>query len=242
MPAESFTRKWVAVIPAYREVSRIAAVVQGVRRHGLTPVVVDDGSEDGTAAAATAAGAIAVSHPVNRGKGAALDTGIRRASELNADWIVTMDADGQHDPDDLPSFLSAAHAPDAAVLVGNRMEHVEGMPMVRRCTNWLMSWLLSRTMGQRVPDTQCGYRAYARDILARFHTDSTHFDAESEILIRIARAGIRIDSVPIRTIYRDERSKIRPVRDTLRFLRMWRRCRKLPTSVKNSLRRLPRLP
>jgi glycosyltransferase involved in cell wall biosynthesis len=212
-----------AIIPAFREAARITPVIAGVRAQGLAPVVVDDGSGDGTAEAAEAAGAVVVRHPVNKGKGAALQTGFAFAREQGFAWIVTMDADGQHAPDDLPAFLEAIRRGDAEVVVGNRMRDVHDMPWIRRATNWIMSAWLSRIMRQRVPDTQCGYRAYHATLLPHLVSNSTHFDAESEVLIRLARRGFRIASVPIRTIYGDEKSKIRPVRDTLRFIKMlWR--------------------
>ncbi|HMP74952.1 MAG TPA: glycosyltransferase family 2 protein [Kiritimatiellia bacterium] len=216
---------WCAIIPAYRETRHIPEVVRGVLAQGVTPIVVDDGSGDDTGRLAERAGAVLLRHERNQGKGAALQTGFRYAQTNGFTWMITMDADGQHDPGDLPAFLDAARSGACDVLIGDRMHDTRGMPFARRCTNRLMSALLSHAMGQRVPDTQCGYRAYRAELLPLLACNSTHFDAESEVLIKLARAGHRIISVPIRTIYRDERSKISPVRDTLRFLRMWWRNR-----------------
>ena len=216
---------WCAIIPAYREIRHIPEVVRGVLAQGVTPIVVDDGSGDDTGRLAERAGATVLRHERNRGKGAALQTGFHHAQATGFTWMITMDADGQHDPGDLPAFLTAARAGACDVLIGDRMHDARGMPFVRRCTNRLMSALLSHALGQRVPDTQCGYRAYRAELLPLLACNSTHFDAESEVLIKLARAGHRIVSVPVRTIYRDERSKISPVRDTLRFLRMWWRNR-----------------
>lgn len=214
-----------AVVPAYHEEKRIADVVRRIRAHCPDVVVVDDGSGDGTAAAAGAAGAIVVRHAVNQGKGAALNTGFRYAREHGYEVLVTLDADGQHDPDELPKFLEAYRRTGIPVLIGSRMAEVATMPLVRRVTNRIMSGLLSRMMGQYVPDTQCGYRLYRCDILPLVSAGSQRFAAESEVLLRLAQRGVRMDAVRIRTIYGDEKSKIHPGADTVRFFGMLLRFR-----------------
>jgi len=210
------------LIPAYQEGSRIGAVVREVLPFCPRIVVVDDGSADDTAGAARAAGATVLVHAQNKGKGAALQTGFDYAREQGATFVLTMDGDGQHAPADIPGFLEAFARGDAPVLVGDRMEDPKAMPFVRRMTNRFMSWLLSRKMGQRVPDTQNGFRLYRTDVLPDMSGGDARFAAESEILLILSRRGVRIGSVPVRIIYGDERSKIRPVRDTLRFFRMLR--------------------
>lgn len=210
------------LIPAYHEGGRIGAVVREVLPFCARVVVVDDGSADDTAAAAREAGATVLVHACNQGKGAALQTGFDYAREQGAAFVLTMDGDGQHAPADIPGFLAAFARGDAKVLIGNRMEDPKAMPFVRRMTNRFMSWLLSRKMGQRVPDTQNGFRLYRTDVLPDMSGGEARFAAESEILLILARHGVRIGSVPVRIIYGDERSKIRPVRDTLRFIRMLR--------------------
>ncbi len=210
------------LIPAYQEGSRIGAVVREVLPFCPRIVVVDDGSADDTAGAARAAGATVLVHAQNKGKGAALQTGFDYAREQGATFVLTMDGDGQHAPADIPGFLEAFARGDAPVLVGDRMEDPKAMPFVRRMTNRFMSWLLSRKMGQRVPDTQNGFRLYRTDVLPDMSGGDARFAAESEILLILTRRGVRIGSVPVRIIYGDERSKIRPVRDTLRFFRMLR--------------------
>ena len=216
----------LAVIPAFREERHIADVVR--RTLAVLPdvLVVDDGSPDGTAAAAEAAGARVVRHPVNQGKGVALQTGFARARADGFDAVITLDADGQHDPAEIPGFLRAAAETGADVVVGSRMQDVKDMPWIRRLTNWFMSWLLSREMGQWVPDTQCGYRMFRCAVLDGIEVGSARFAAESEILLMLAARGCRIASAPIRTIYGDEKSKIHPARDTVRFFAMLRRFRR----------------
>ncbi len=212
-----------AVVPAYQEARAIGAVVRRVRAYLDTVVVVDDGSTDGTADAAQAAGATVLRHPRNLGKGIALNTGFAYARDHGCEVLVTLDADGQHDPDDLPRFLEAYARTGIPVLVGNRMAAPGAMPRVRRWTNRAMSWFLSRAMGQYVPDSQCGFRLYRCDVLPFVATRAARYAAESEILLHIAERGIRMDSVPVSAIYRDERSKINPFRDTLRFFLMLHR-------------------
>lgn len=218
--------KGCAIIPAYREGGRIGPVVEGVRGFLSAVIVVDDGSPDDTAAQAEHAGAMVIRHGTNRGKGAALDSGFRAARERGFEFVVTLDGDGQHSPADLPRFLDAYGQTGTPVLVGTRMADTRTMPFVRRITNRFMSWLLSREMGQRVPDTQCGYRLYRLAVVPEISAESKRFAAESEILMDLSRKGVAIGSVPVATIYGTERSKIHPVKDTIRFVKMLRQYRK----------------
>ena len=213
----------MVVIPAYREAGRVGPTVTGVRRFCPNVVVVDDGSGDKTAEEAASAGAEVIRHERNMGKGASLDDGIRHARSKGYEVVVTMDGDGQHAPSDLPAFMDAYAQGHAPVLVGNRMANPKSMPLIRKLTNWFMSWLLSRRMSQWVPDTQCGYRLYACAVLDGVSVRSGGFAADSEILLALAEKGVRMGAVPIEVIYRDEKSKIRPFRDTIRFFRMLRR-------------------
>lgn len=212
--------KTCAIVPAFMEAQAIADVVRRIRRHVPDVIVVDDGSADRTAAEAAAAGATVLRHEHNRGKGMALNTGFEYALNNGFELIITLDADGQHDPDDIPRFLEAQARDNCPVLVGSRMADTAAMPVIRRLTNRCMSWCLSREMGQFVPDTQCGYRLYRREVLPYAMAESSRFAAESEVLLRLAARGIRISAVPIATIYGGEQSKIRPIRDTFRFLAM----------------------
>lgn len=211
-----------AIVPAYHEAGRIGETVQGIRRFCRYVVVVDDGSGDGTAEEAEAAGAVVLRHSINQGKGVALATGFAHARKKGYEFALTMDGDGQHAAEDIPAFLKAYDRTKTAVLVGNRMDNPRTMPLVRRLTNRFMSWLLSRRMGQRVPDTQCGYRLYRCDVFSRDACRSERFAAESEVLLYLADQGVELGSVPVRIIYGEEKSKINPVVDTLRFFSMLR--------------------
>lgn len=216
--------RWAALIPAHNEERFIADVVRQVRARGLDVWVIDDGSADRTAERAREAGAEVIRLEPNRGKGAALREGVTRIREQGYEWVVMLDGDGQHDPADLLRFFEAAAGGAADVVCGNRLENPQGMPWIRLLTNRLMSRWISRAAGQRIPDSQCGYRAVSAAFLPVFgECAAERFEWESEFLVRASRRGARIASVPVRTIYGEERSKIRPIRDTLRFWRMWRR-------------------
>ncbi len=213
-------KKGCALIPAYNEGQRVAPVIRAVAAVCPHVIVVDDGSPDDTADVARAAGATVLVHEVNKGKGAALNTGFTHAREQGYEFVVTLDADGQHAADDIPGFIEAYAETGVPVIIGNRMADTATMPLIRRWTNQFMSWLLSRKMGQRVPDTQNGFRLYRTDIIPELPTGSQRFAAESEILLELAARGVKMGAVPIKVIYGDEKSKIHPIRDTVRFFDM----------------------
>ena len=219
-PASRHKQKPCVVIPAYREQRTIHNVVERVRKYVQPVIVVDDGSPDRTAAEAADAGAVVVRHTLNMGKGVALNTGFNYARQNRFDYLITLDADGQHDPANIPRFIEAYERTGIPVLIGNRMGALSNMPQVRKWTNRYMSWLLSRAMNQYVPDTQCGFRLYRCDVLPFIEAQSARFAAESEILLHIASRGIRMDAVPIAVIYNEEISKISPIHDTFRFFLM----------------------
>ncbi|MCX6063710.1 MAG: glycosyltransferase family 2 protein [Caldiserica bacterium] len=207
-----------AVIPAYNEERNIAAVVQGVRPFVSATVVIDDGSADDTAGAAEAAGAIVLRHKINAGKGAALKTGFRYLADSGYDGAVTIDADGQHDPVEIPLFITAA-GKGYDMVIGNRMSNVSTMPFIRRFANHASSSLVSLFLGQNVRDSQNGFRYYKLSSVLRLPLKANKYDLETEVIFKAGRAGYRIGWVPTRTIYRREaKSKINSLTDTLRFV------------------------
>jgi glycosyltransferase involved in cell wall biosynthesis len=213
-----------AIIPGYNEHESVGHVVRHALKHVGVVVVVDDGSSDDTGEKAREAGAVVLRHESNMGKGEALKTGFQYAYDHHFDLLVTLDADGQHDPSDIPFFLRAHQQNPSAVIIGNRMTNVADMPFRRRWTNAFMSWLLSHMVHQTIPDTQCGFRLYPREAICHIQCDQDNFAAESELIIKLARAGRNIVSVPIKTIYGHEVSAIRPVQDTWRFIRLLWSC------------------
>ena len=211
----------VVVIPCLNEAVAIGPLVQQVRQFLPHVLVVDDGSRDDTAAQAEAAGARVLRHRQPEGKGAALTTGFRAAMDAGFAWALAMDGDGQHSPADISAFLDLAGREHVAMIVGNRMANAERMPWLRRQVNRLLTRLIAQLAGCPLADSQCGFRLLNLAVWARLPMASRHFEIESELLVQFARAGQPIRFVPIEVIYKEEQSKIHPVRDTLRWCRWW---------------------
>lgn len=216
--------KAAALIPAYREEKHIGEVVLRTRAVLEHVLVVDDGSMDKTADHARAAGAEVIVHPQNRGKGESIKTGLRHWLGRQFDFVIIVDADGQHRPEEIDRFLRVAASENrVALLIGNRMNDVARMPRLRRAVNRYMSKKISDVCGQEIPDTQCGFRLIHRQLIPEVLGGTARFDYETEMLFILSRKGFRIESVPISTVYSDEVSSIHPVRDTIRFAKlMWR--------------------
>ena len=227
-------RNVAALIPAYFETDHIGDVVRRTRLQLDQVLVVDDGSTDETAAVARDAGAEVVRHEANQGKGAALKTGLRILGERpGVEFILMLDGDGQHLPEEIPAFLEATRRSEARCLVGSRMKDLAGMPLLRRITNLSMSAYISAVCGQAVADTQCGFRMVHRDwVGVLVDCPSRQFEFETEMLVTLSRLGCKIDSVPVSTVYGTEKSKIQSVHDTIRFIKlMWRLQRARPEHV-----------
>jgi glycosyltransferase involved in cell wall biosynthesis len=215
----------LALIPAYEEGPRIGAVVEAARRY-LPVVVIDDGSTDDTADRARAAGATVIRQVPNAGKGAALRSGFRHALEAGAPAVVTLDADGQHDPAEIPAFLERFEARRAELIIGQR--DLRAMPPVRRLSNTVGGVTLAVALGRWVPDNQSGYRLIGRTLMrALLDSDEQGFEFEVEMIARCLALGLPIDSVPIRTIYAGEPSHIRPWRHFTEFVRVTRKARRI---------------
>jgi glycosyltransferase involved in cell wall biosynthesis len=216
-----------AVIPAYFEEKHVADVARRTLQQLDHVLVIDDGSSDATASVARNAGAEVIVHSQNRGKGESIKTGLRHWLDRNLIYVVILDADGQHLPEEIMRFLEAASSTRAELLIGTRMSDVREMPLVRRLVNRYMSNKISRLCSQNIPDTQCGFRMVHRSLIPDLLGGAERFDYETEMLILSSRKGCRIESVPITTVYSDEVSSIHPVRDTIRFFKLIRRYEKL---------------
>ncbi|HMJ88181.1 MAG TPA: glycosyltransferase family 2 protein [Candidatus Acidoferrum sp.] len=221
----NWSAECTAVVPCLNEARAIGPLVRSIRAFISHVIVIDDGSTDDTTKHAREAGAEVVRHDVPRGKGISLRTGWEHARKRNFAWAISLDGDGQHAPEDIPSFFARGERGDASLIVGNRMIDARAMPPVRRFVNRYMSRTLSRAAGQMFPDSQCGFRLVNLDAVARVPLASTHFEIESEQLLAFAAAGEGIAFVPIRVIYRSEQSKIHPLHDTVRWVRWLRRWR-----------------
>lgn len=210
-----------ALIPAFREESHIADVVRRTLPYVEKVLVVDDGSGDKTGENARSAGVDVLTHVVNQGKGVSLSDGLNFLFDEGFDSVVCLDADGQHLPEEIPGFIKAAE--EADLVIGNRMAVVKDMPTTRLWTNRFTSWVLGKLAGVRVPDTQCGFRLIRRECWQGIEIKTRNYDFEGEMIVAAGRAGFRITSVRVTTVYGDEVSTINPVRDTTRFFRMvWR--------------------
>jgi len=208
----------IALIPGYEEGPRIAAVVAGALRH-LPVVVVDDGSTDDTASQAEAAGATVIRQIPNQGKGAALRAGFRHALDQGADAVVTLDADGQHDPDEIPALLAAYERDRPELIIGRR--DFSQMPATRRLSNTLGGWVFSAAVGRGIPDNQSGYRLIGRRLMRTLlESDEPGFEFEVEMIARCIALGLPIGWVPIRTIYAGEPSHVRPWPHLRQFVRV----------------------
>jgi glycosyltransferase involved in cell wall biosynthesis len=212
------TPRIAALVPAYQAAAHLGDVLARLRALPEPPhvLVVDDGSRDATADVAKRGGAEVISLATNHGKGFALVTGFEALREW--DGVVTLDADGQHPPECLPAFVAAAAA-GADLVLGARAITAE-MPPLRRFANRFSSTWCSAIAGQRIGDSQCGYRLYSREVLLRTPVQAGRYEVETELAVRAARLGFRLAEVPIPTVYDDETSHLRLTRDVPRIVGM----------------------
>jgi glycosyltransferase involved in cell wall biosynthesis len=226
-PLTRIRSQTAAVIPAYQDETHIGDIVRRTLERLDHVLVVDDGSSDQTGQRARQAGAEVIIHDQNRGKGEAIKTGLGHWLNRDVTWVSLLDSDGQHLPEEIDRFMAAAaSATRPTFFVGTRMNNLAGMPFIRRVVNRYMSRRISRLCGQKIPDTQCGFRMLDRQLIPELLGGGDRFDYETEVLIIASRKGYQIESVPITTIYTDQVSKIRPVRDAVRFFKLMRRYRK----------------
>jgi len=205
-------------IPAYQAAPTVGQVVRDVLRIVPEVLVVDDGSNDATAEEARQAGARVISLPENRGKGSALSAAFADLFGRGATAVVTLDADGQHLAQEIPKLLAAA-APDADLVLGVRDHLFTGMSRVRRASNRLSSRAISFAAGQPLADVQTGFRFYSRRLIERVGFPEARFEAESAVVVRAARAGFKVLTVPVKLGFADGRttSHYRPLLDSLRI-------------------------
>lgn len=190
-----------AIIPAYNEAKTIGQVISETKRYVDEVVVVDDGSSDDTSKVALLSGARSLRHILNLGKGAALKSGCDYAISEGAEILVFLDADGQHEPKEIPQFLSALHA-GAKVVFGYRAISGE-MPLVFQVGNNGINWISQILFGIKLKDTQSGFRALWASVYPLIQWKSTDYCMESEMIAHIAHHRLAYTEIPIRTIYRD---------------------------------------
>ena len=211
------------LIPAFNEERYIRSVIRKIKAQKIDVIVVDDGSRDNTASAVIEESAVLIKHPCNKGKGAALRSGFRLVLDKGYDIVITMDADGQHDPDEIPRFLEKSRDGGAGIIIGNRMHSPRGMPAARIFCNTYGSKITSKAARQYIPDALIGYKLIKSDVLKAIELESDRYEIDPEMLIKASLAGFKIDHINIECIYGSHVSRIRPLVDGYCFLRMVRR-------------------
>ncbi len=209
----------VAIVPFFNERKFIFDLVNETLKYVDLVIAVDDGSTDGSGdLIRNIDNVILISNKVNCGKGFALKKGFEKAIELNAHIIFTLDADNQHKPDIIPEFLKKINESD--IVIGNRLHDLRTMPLLRILSNFITSFLLSGKTGIKIKDSQCGFRAYRKDVIENVKTIFNGFEAESEIIVRAARKDFRISFIDIPTIYGQQESKMKAFRTIKGFIKV----------------------
>lgn len=208
-----------AVIPFYNEKETLNKILNETSNYVKFIFAVNDGSlDDSYLIERQNPNVKFIDHDKNYGKGKALNTGFKAAVSSGFDYIITLDADFQHDSKYIPELIKGLQLFD--IVIGNRLNNLKGMPFQRKLSNKLTSFFLSIKTGQNILDSQCGYRAYSAKVLREVETSYSGFEAESEILVKASKKGFKIGFVDIPTIYGNEKSKMRPMRAILGFLKV----------------------
>jgi len=211
--------KVFALVPALNAEKSIGDVVRDCRAQLDTVVVIDDGSTDRTGDVARANGAIVLRHEVNQGKGASLKTGFKYAVDNGYDGVITLDADGQHLPSEIPKILAAHQESGADLVIGGRAHLFGEMLPRRRLANRFSAWCIAKCAGTRVTDSQSGFRFYSTKLLRAIRLRTDGFDMESEVIVRAGRGGFKIITTPISLGFIDgiSTSHYKPLKDTIRI-------------------------
>ncbi len=191
-------KKIWAVVPAFNESGNIGAIIKKIKKYVQNVVVVDDGSSDSTCGAASGAGAAVLRHMINLGKGAALKTGCDYAVSSGAEFIVVLDADAQHDPDEIPLFIEKLKEYD--IVFGYRKLSGD-MPFIKRFGNWFISEAIRILYNIRLFDSQSGYRAFSTETYQKIRWSVSDYSMESEMIARAGRYRLKYAQIPIKTIY-----------------------------------------
>lgn len=220
--------KIAILIPSYNECNHIGEVIKKCSRFNLDIIVINDGSTDNTNEVVKELKThfkdrlTVINHNINKGKGEALKTGFNHIINNNYYGAITIDADGQHDPEEIQKFLDniAVHNPD--LIVGSRFNNTKGMPFIRRFVNYLTSWIISGIAGRKIEDVQSGFRFLNQKVLKNIKLETKNFDTEPEMLLRASWSGFSIRNIPIKTIYNLEefKSHVNPVKDTIKFFKL----------------------
>jgi glycosyltransferase involved in cell wall biosynthesis len=210
------------IIPVYNEREYLRLLLEQTKNY-IPPedtVIVDDGSEDGGTEGLESEGYLVLHHQRNFGKGEALKSGFRVVCEKEYDWVLTMDADGQHSPASILDFMNKAKEGGWGIIIGNRRKSLKQMPWDRKFSNLSTSYLLSLLSGQKIWDAQCGFRMYKMEFLQKMEFKTYNYDTETELLLQAFCRKIKIAWIDIPTIYGNHKSHIHRIKDTLRFIKL----------------------
>jgi glycosyltransferase involved in cell wall biosynthesis len=211
------------LVPAYNAGTSLVELIARLHRSvgKIQVIIVDDGSTDNTAEVAHAVGAIVLRHEKNRGKGAALRTGFDFIKkQTNVEFIFTIDADLQHQPEDIQKFFSTQQQTDADIVIGWRKRTGTKMPVHRIISNTLTSALVGIKTGKKIKDSQCGFRLLRKRVLEHIQLESSGYEAETEFLIKAAQLEFKIEFVPVQTIYGKEKSYMTHWITTMNFIKV----------------------
>jgi glycosyltransferase involved in cell wall biosynthesis len=207
------------IIPALNAQRTLPQVVVDTRAQHEPVLVIDDGSSDDTGAVARAVGATVLRHEVNRGKGGALKTGFAWALANGFDGVITLDADGQHLPSEIPKFIAAREATGADLIIGGRSHLFGDMLPRRRNANRFSAWCIAKASGAAITDSQSGFRFYSATLLRALTLRTNGFDLESEVIVLAGKRGLKIVTIPIELGFVNgiATSHYKPLQDTLRI-------------------------
>lgn len=210
--------KILTIIPCYNADRHISHVINNLKKYVSDILVIDDGSTDNSLSEMKKVkGVKIISHKKNMGKGAALKTGFVYALKKNYDAVITIDADDQHKPYDIPNFLKNYNKAD--IIVGSRLWNARNMPLRRLLGNSISSFMVSLMCKQKVSDSQSGYRLIKASVLRNINLSYNDYLLETEIFVKAARKNYKIKSIPIETIYGEEVSHINPFKLTYKFIK-----------------------
>lgn len=211
--------KIAAVIPFFNEENFIFDVVTRTLNYVDLVIAVNDGSTDNSAALLqNFENLILVSNEKNFGKGFALQKGFEKAVSLKAEIIITLDADDQHEPEMIPNFIEGIK--DCDLVIGNRLHDISTMPLHRRFSNKITSFLLSKKLGIKIKDSQCGFRAYRLEVVEKVKTLFHGFEAESEMIVKAVRNNFKVKFIDIPTIYGNQKSKMKSLQAIKGFIKV----------------------
>lgn len=211
---------WCVIIPTYNNARTIRRVVSEVMAVSANVIVVDDGSTDGTSGILRQLGVTTVTHLRNRGKGAALKSGFRKARQMGFDYAVTMDADGQHFASDIRLFVEKERHKPGALVVGCRNLNEEGMPAGNTFANKFSNFWFRLQTGINLTDTQTGFRMYPLRRLPALYLISSRYEAELALLVLMAWRGVALRTVDVRVSYNPEGGRVSHFRPCLDFVRI----------------------